>query len=100
MFILDELWRDGIDPTTRFVRKGSRYAKLTKQLSQEEDKFLEELSEDGKNAYAAYCEAQGEMNDIAESDSFIKGFRLGAQLILDVVSPYHSQLPTATEECV
>ena len=100
MFILDELWRDGIDPTTRFVRKGTRYAKLSKQLSQADDKFLEELSADGKNAYATYCETQGEMNDIAECDSFIKGFRLGAKLILDVVSPYQSQLPTATEDFV
>ena len=100
MFILDELWHDGIDPTTRFVRKGSRYAKLSKQLIQEEEKFFEELSEDGKKAYAAYCEKQGEMNDIAECDSFIKGLRFGAKLILDVVSPYESQLPTATEECV
>ena len=100
MFILNELWNDGIDPSTRFMRKGSRYPKLTTRLSQEEEKFCHELSDDGKKAYEAYCETQSEMADITESDSFIKGFRLGAMLILDVVSPYQSQLPTATEECV
>ena len=100
MFILDELWNDGLDLSARFMRKGSRYAKLTKQLSQEEEKFCGELSSAGKDAYEAYCKTHCEMSDIAERDSFIKGFRLGAMLILDVVSPYHSQLPTSLEECV
>jgi len=97
MFILNELWDNGLDPSTRFMRKGSRYAELTNRLNQEEEKFCGELSADGQRAYEAYCEAQGELEDIAESDSFIKGFRMGAMLILDVVNPYHSQLPTERE---
>ena len=55
MFILNELWNTGLDPSTRFMRKGSRYAKLTKQLNQEEEKFCGELSADGQKAYEAYC---------------------------------------------
>ena len=100
MFVLDELWNDGLDPSERFMQKGSRYSHLTKKMSQEEDKFRGELSAAGKKAYEACCEAQSEMSEIAERDSFIKGFRLGAKLILDVVSPYDSQLPTSVEECV
>ena len=100
MFILDKLWSNGIDPSARFVRKGSPHAKLCEQLSQEEEKFLVELSAAGREAYEASCKTHCELTEATEMDSFIKGFRLGAKLILDVVSPYHSPLPISTEDFV
>ena len=33
------------------------------------------------------------LSSISEEDTFIRGFRIGAQFILDVVGDYKSQLP-------
>ena len=63
-----------------------------------EDVFWKDLTPEGKKAFNAYYEKQMEMANIAEEDSFVRGVRFGAGLILDVVSDYRSQLPLMTEE--
>ena len=97
MYILKDLWYGNVVPTERMIRKGSRYAKLQKQLVAAEDALREVLSSDGKNIYEEICRKQTEMAQIAECDSFIRGVRIGARLALDIMEDYPSQLPSMTE---
>ena len=97
MYILEDLWYGNVAPAERMIRKGSRYAKLQKQLVAAEDSLREVLTPDGKNIYEEICRKQTEMAQISECDSFIRGVRIGARLALDIMEDYPSQLPSVAE---
>jgi hypothetical protein len=60
--------------------------------------YAEELSTEGKTAYEAFCRKQAELSEISECDCFIRGVRIGARLLLDIVADYPSQTPTRMEQ--
>ena len=97
MYTLEDLWYGNVAPSERMIRTRTQYAKLQKQLVAAEDALREELSPDGKNAYEKICRNQTELAQIAECDSFIRGVRIGARLVLDIMEDYPSQLPSVTE---
>ena len=92
MYVLDALWRGEITPSDRGYRKGSPYAQMVRQTNESEDAFYKELSAVGKKTYETYCDQQGQLDDVKDCDSFIRGFRLGARMILDVVGDYDSPM--------
>ena len=98
MYILEELWNGNITPSERVIRTGSQYAQLQKQLVAAEDDFRKELSPEGKAAYDTFCRKQAELSEISECDCFIRGVRVGARLLLDIVADYPSQTPTRMEQ--
>ena len=85
MYALEDLWRGKITPSERGYRNGSQYAELMKQANEASDIFYKELSPVGKRAYDALCTAENKMADLAEFDSFSRGFRLGMGLLLDAI---------------
>ena len=98
MYILEDLWNGDITPSERVIRTGSQYAQLQKQLVAAEEDFRKELSPEGKAAYDAFCRKQAELSEISECDCFIRGVRIGARLLLDIVADYPSQTPTRMEQ--
>lgn len=98
MYILEELWNGDITPSERMIRTGSQYAQLQKQLVAAEEDFRKELSPEGKAAYDTFCRKQAELSEISECDCFIRGVRIGARLLLDIVADYPSQTPTRMEQ--
>ena len=98
MYILEDLWNGNVAPADRVIRAGSEYAQLQKQLVAAEEDFRKELSPEGKNAYDTFCRKQAELSEISECDCFIRGVRVGARLLLDIVADYPSQTPTRMEQ--
>lgn len=98
MYILKDLWNGDITPSERVIRTGSQYAQLQKQLVAAEEDFRKELSPEGKAAYDTFCRKQAELSEISECDCFIRGVRIGARLLLDIVADYPSQTPTRMEQ--
>ena len=98
MYILEDLWNGDITPSERVIRTGSQYAQLQKQLVTAEEDFCKELSPEGKAAYDTFCRKQAELSEISECDCFIRGVRVGARLLLDIVADYPSQTPTRMEQ--
>ena len=98
MYILEDLWNGDITPSERVIRTGSQYAQLQKQLVAAEEDFRKELSPEGKAAYDTFCRKQAELSEISECDCFIRGVRVGARLLLDIVGDYPSQTPTRMEQ--
>ena len=98
MYILEELWNGDITPSERVIRTGSQYAQLQKQMVAAEEDFRKELSPEGKAAYDTFCRKQAELSEISECDCFIRGVRIGARLLLDIVADYPSQTPTRMEQ--
>lgn len=75
MHILHRLWRGEIAPTERCVRPGSVYHKITTQRSNAMDQFVSALSP----------------ASISDEESFLFGFRMGAQMMLDVARDYKGE---------
>ena len=98
MYILDDMWNGNVSQTDRFVRKGSRYSKLAKLNNDYVEEIQKELSDEGKKVFDNFFDTQMELTDISEKDTFIRGVRLGARLMLDILGEYRSQLPQPWEE--
>jgi hypothetical protein len=97
MFVLEKLWREGLSPNERYTRKGGEYHEILLKLCDEEDKVTAELTEIGKPHFEAYRQAQIELSAVAEREVFIEAFRLGARLVLDIVSEYQGNFWRASE---
>lgn len=93
MYLLDELWKGKITPDERAVREGSPYKKINRESIEYLNAFYEELSAEGKKAFDLFFQKELELADISERDTFIRGVRIGARFILDVLGEYNSQLP-------
>lgn len=97
MYALNELWNGSITPSERGYREDSQYAELTRQSSEISALFYRELSPSGQKAYEQYYSLQMQLSDISERDSFIRGFRLGTQLLLDAIGHYDAPMVQVNE---
>ena len=97
MFVLEKLWREGLSPGERYIRPNSEYKKTLGKESDEIDRLLSHLPPEGQQIFKNYYEIQSKLMSISEEDAFIRGFRLGAIIILDIVGDYKGQFRTATE---
>jgi predicted DNA-binding protein YlxM (UPF0122 family) len=93
MYLLDELWKGKITPDERAVRESSTYKKINHESIEYLNAFYEELSTEGKKAFDLYFQKEMDLAEISERDTFIRGVRIGARFILDVLGEYNSQLP-------
>ena len=97
MYVLKQLWEGKVTPSERGYQDGSKYAELVRQSIETESIFRKDLSDVGKKAYDAHCTQESKLMDISECDAFIRGFRLGARMILDVVGEYDSPMLQTNE---
>ena len=67
-------------------------------LCQEEDALSKELSEEGKAVLKRYIAAQQDVIVCSEQETFVQAFRLGAQMVLDIVGSYRGCFCELTEE--
>ncbi len=91
MYVLKELWRGNIIPMERSVRPGSDYKKTSLELCEQIDRLLETLTPEGKKRWEAISNLRSDLTLMGEEDAFIYGFRLGAEMIMDVVGEYKGQ---------
>ena len=82
--------------STHIENYEKEYEKLVKAGSGYEDLFFSELSPDGKKAYDEFWKIEDSRVDISECDAFIKGFRLGMKIMLEVLDN-STQLPQIPE---
>ena len=98
MYVLEQLWREGLSPNERYTRKGGEYHKILLRICDESDRLYDELTEKGKEHFEAYRQTQIDISIVEEREVFIEAFRLGARLVLDIVGDYRGNFYTATEE--
>ena len=97
MYLLEEIWRGNVSPGERFIRRDSEYQKITKKSSDLMDQLTEDLSPKANELLETFLDQNNAMHCISEEDAFVQGVRFGAKFILDVISEYHSQLPSSNE---
>ena len=92
MYLLSDLWNGNLNPSERYIRQRSEYARLTQEASNCMDQMLEEMSPKCSELLEDFLDKRLILNAILEEDAFIRGVRIGAQFILDVIGDYKSQL--------
>ena len=91
MYLLDSLWRGNISPSERFVRRNSEYKKVSKQFCDEIDTLMEILPQEAKQQMERVDDLRSDLAVLHDEDLFIYAFRMGAQMILDVIGDYKGQ---------
>jgi len=75
-----------LQPMTRNFKQDSVYAGLLAEATMRQDRLIETLSTEQKELFDAANEATIDLSVENDKDLFVKGFVLGAQLMLEILT--------------
>ena len=67
-------------------KRGSKYSELLGYIVRHEEDLQKRLNDEGKEILEKFTECMGEMYGIAEREAFVRGFMLGARIIIEVMN--------------
>lgn len=86
MNILEDLWYGNISPWERPFKKDGTYAELLALVIRHQEDLLSRLNDEEKEIFEKYNDCTSEMRDLTEREAFVKGFTIGAQIIIEVMA--------------
>ena len=86
MNILEDLWFGNILPWERPFKKEGAYAELLSLVIRHQEDLLSRLNDEEKEIFEKYTDCSTEMHDLTEREAFVKGFTIGAQIIIEVMA--------------
>lgn len=86
MKILEELYYGNISPHEKYIRKGTEFENLVRLIFKNEEKLNDTLTELQKETFEKFKDCNSEMNSISEREAFIGGFKLGAKIVIEVMT--------------
>ena len=86
MNIIEELWYGNISPCERDFKKGSKYSELLGCIVRHEEDLKKRLNDEEIEILEKFTECTNEMYGIAEREAFVRGFVLGAGIIIEVMN--------------
>ena len=92
MSALEDLYFGNCHAFDKYIKKGSEYERLANTMMHLEEQLLQRLSAKDKEVYEQFFELRFSQELIAEKEMFIDGFRLGAQIALEIVTKPNKQL--------
>ncbi|MEL7656664.1 MAG: DUF6809 family protein [Bacillota bacterium] len=81
-----ELFFGNINPNEKLYVRNSGYDKAMQTRSTNEDSLSELLTDEERSLFLNYANAQSELSSIIAIEYFSDGFRLGAKIMLEVLS--------------
>ncbi len=84
MGIIEELWYGNIAPNELSLKQG-RYKELLGEVVRCEKDLGERLNDEENVIFDKFTELMSEMYGIAEREAFVRGFTLGAKIIIEVM---------------
>ena len=86
MQVLEELYLGGIRPGERMGKRNRQYDKALEETIKVGDALTASLTPEQKKLFENYMDAQREVNVLTDCDTFIYGFKLGAKIMLDLLT--------------
>jgi hypothetical protein len=86
MQVLEDLYLGDIHPSERSFKKDSQYSRALNKVVKIGDALLGTLTEKQREQFEAYMTAQHEVNVLTDCETFIYAFRLGAKIMIDVLT--------------
>lgn len=101
MSILEDIWYGKLNPINCRVRPGSDCEELKKYVLQDQERLLQAMPAEEKALLEKIWENEAEMEDINLRETYIRGFRNGARIIMEVLGHYDFQwIPWEDGDCV
>ena len=85
MSIIEDLWHGNIAPNERFFEKDSEYASALHEVLQHSKDLRDRLNDEESEILEKFTESMHEMCGIGEREAFVRGFTLGARIIIEVM---------------
>lgn len=86
MFFLDKFWKGDVAPGEGRYHPRKAYSKAIQVMEQCDDTLKAHLSQEDYAIFREYAETSLEASCTESCDNFIDGFRLGARMMLDVLT--------------
>ena len=86
MFFLDKFWKGAIAPGEGRYHPRREYAKAMQVMERCDDALKAHLSQEDYRIFREYADASLEAGCTESCDNFIEGFRLGARMMMDVLT--------------
>ena len=86
MNFLEEFWYGNIEPAEYDTSSNKEYKEMLQLISRNEDKLLATMTDGQKELFTRYRECVLEHHTMSESLLFQNSFRLGAKMMLAVMS--------------
>ena len=86
MQALEDLYLGEIRPGERTGKRSQQYKKALDETIKTGDALTASLTEQQKELFEEYMTAQREVNVLTDMETYIYSFRLGAKIMLDVLT--------------
>ncbi len=86
MQVLEDIYLGDIRPNERTFKRNTQYAKALDELVKAGDFLADGLTEEQKERFEDYMTAQREINVLTDCETFCIAFKLGAKIMLDVLT--------------
>ena len=86
MLFLEDFWKGDATPGEKRFRPNSEYSKAMQTMERCDDTLKAHLSAEDYQIFREYAEATIQAGCTESCDNFIDGFRLGARMMLDVLT--------------
>jgi len=86
MKLIHELALGNLQPMARNFKKDTVYAKLLSEVAERQDKLIATLSPEQKELFDLANEATIDLSVESDCGLFVKGFVLGAQLMMEILT--------------
>ncbi len=86
MNILEEFWCGNIEPSEYDTSPNPEYKEILRLVSRNEDKLLATMTGEQKEFFSRYTDCVREYQTMAECLLFQNSFRLGARMMLEMIS--------------
>ena len=86
MHILEDLYIGNVRPGERMFKRNSQYAKALNETVKAGDALTDVLTPEQKTLFEDYMTAQREVNVLTDCETFMYGFKVGAKIMLDVLT--------------
>ena len=83
---LEELWHGNVSPQTDSRNNTPEMKQLMEYMARHHDDLLKSMNEEQKDIFERFDDCWSEYASLAEEAIFVYAFRLGAQMMLDVLS--------------
>ena len=86
MRILEEFWYGNIEPTEYDAIACKKYKEVLRLITRNEEKLLATMTDEQKELFSRYTDAVHEHQTMAECLLFQSSFKLGAKMIIEVMT--------------
>lgn len=86
MQILEDLYLGDVRPSERSGSRNRQHVKALDELLKAEEELSASFSEEQKKLFEVFTDAQREVSILTDAETFTYSFKLGAKIMLDVLT--------------